>query len=242
MPAGCNSSKVLTRPRPSPRCAAIEPDLAKLNAINSLPHALLFNRQYADVKSFYEKDTGHARWSYRLAAIAATDGVAAALAAWEHAQSGETRQSVFTEAADYLMLLQEYAAAVGLLREAMKEENETAQLDLDVLARTRTRANARFSNEASIALTQRLIYALLDPEDEGSWRQLYVEERRGQPLRTERDQLFRFLGAWRQVAKRNLGWISIADVVVSNAEFVSEGSDQTGYRVRVADPRPAMAR
>jgi len=196
----------------------IEPELAKLNALNNLPYALLFNRQYADVKSFYEKDPSHARWSYRLAAIAASDGVEAAVSAWEGAQTNETRQAAFTEAAGYLLFLREYQAAAGLLREA---EKGAASEDADLLAHTRPRENARSASEPPVGLTQKLIYALLDPDDEESWKNLYVTEWRELKLRDERRDMLGLLRAWRQVAKHELGLEAIADVAVSNGAFVS---------------------
>jgi predicted Zn-dependent protease len=213
----------------------IEDDLPKLKSEGALPAALFFNRQYSDVKKFYENDTNDAPLSYRLAALAVTDGLEAAKSVLDQTGEDASRKSQFTSAAGQLVFLHEYSPAGQLLREAMQEENESAQAEVAMLAKTRRREDARFSTEPPIALTERLIYALLDPDDDENWKKLYVPEWRSLEVRGERNQLLATLRAWRTVAKVPVGWATIADLAVSNADFVSEGSEETGYRVRIPD-------
>jgi len=89
----------------------IEADLPKLKSVAALPEALLYDRQYSDVKKFYEDETNDAPLSYRLAALAVTDGVEAAQKAFDAAGVDASRQSQFTSAAQYLIFLHEYSAA-----------------------------------------------------------------------------------------------------------------------------------
>jgi tetratricopeptide (TPR) repeat protein len=213
----------------------VEADLPKIGRTNNLAEALLFNRDFAAVKSYSEKEDVHVSWSYRLAAIAATDGADAAKNAFDRAQTTDARQSTFRSAASSLIVLGEYAAAAGLLREVANSESDIPAVELDLLSRTRRPRDALYSDDARIALTQRLIYALLDVEDEESWKKLCVPEWRGLSLKSQRLAILRLLQGWRSVAKQTLGWTQLADVAVSNGAFAAEGSDATGYRVRMAD-------
>ena len=213
----------------------IEADLPKLKSVAALPEALLYDRQYSDVKKFYEDETNDAPLSYRLAALAVTDGAEAAQKVFDAAGVDASRQSQFTSAAQYLIFLHEYSAAGQLLRAAMQDENESARAEIAMLQKTRRREDAQFSKEPPIALAQHLIYALLDPDDEESWKQLFVPEWRDLVVRTERNELLNVLRSWRVVGRASVGWATTADLAVSNADFVSEGSDETGYRVRVPD-------
>lgn len=213
----------------------IEADLPKLKSPGALPEVLLFNRQYADVKKFYEDDTSAAPLSYRLAALAVTDGVEAVRKAFDTVGVDASRQSQFTSAAQYLIFLHEYAAAAQLLREAMQDENENTRSEIAMLAKTRRREDAQFSKEPPIALVEHLIYALLDPDDDQGWKQLYVPEWRDLAVRTERNDVLGMLRSWRIMGQASLGWAIVADLAVSNAQFVSDGSDETGYRVRIPD-------
>jgi hypothetical protein len=213
----------------------IEADLPKLKSVAALPEALLYDRQYSDVKKFYEDETNDAPLSYRLAALAVTDGVEAAQKAFDAAGVDASRQSQFTSAAQYLIFLHEYSAAGRLLRAAMQDENESARAEIAMFQKTRRREDARFSQEPPIALAQHLIYALLDPDDEESWNQLFVPEWRDLVVRTERNDILNVLRSWRVVGRAPVGWATTADLAVSNAQFVSEGSDETGYRVRIPD-------
>jgi Tfp pilus assembly protein PilF len=214
----------------------IEPEISQLGRINTLAEALLFSRQFAAVKSLSERDDRNVSWSYRVAALAMTNGVEAARNSFDRAQSTEQRAFVFKNAGAFLVLLQEYATAAALLREAAKDENDVQATEVDLLAPTLRRQETHFSENAPVALGQLLIYALLDPEDEESWKKLYVPEWRGMRLKSERQALLTILRGWRSMAGQILGWKSIADVAVSNGAFVAEGSDGTGYRVRMADP------
>lgn len=212
----------------------IENDLPKLKSSAALPEALLYNRQYSDVNKFYEDETNEAPLSYRLAALAATDGLEAAQKAFDAAGVDASRQSQFASAAQHLIFLHEYSAAAQLRRAAMQDENESVRAEIAMLQKTRRREDAQFSKEPPIALAQHLIYALLDPDDEESWKQLFVPEWRDLVVRTERNELLNVLRSWR-VLGAPLGWVTTADLAVSNAQFVSEGSDETGYRVRIPD-------
>ena len=213
----------------------IEKDLPKLKASGALPEALLFNRQYSDVKKFYEDDTNEAPLSYRFAAVAVTDGVEGVQKVFDAAGAEASRQAQFTSAAQHLILLHEYSPAAILLGEAMQVENESSRAEISMLRKTRRREDAVFSKEPPIALVQHLIYALLDPDDEESWKKLFVPEYRDFAVRTERNELLGRLAPWRALARNGVGWATTADLAVSNADLISEGSDEVGYRVRIPD-------
>ena len=202
---------------------------------NALPTALVVDRQYGEVKALYANGELKGSISFRLAAIAASENAEAAIAVFNGSGTREDRDKVFRHAVQLLLQNQEYGAAAGMLREALKDDNG-GQADADLLAQTHPRAEAKFSAEPPVALAQRLIYALLDEDDLTSWKKLYATDSQYLTLRPERLQIWHALAAYHQVAKFPLGSAGVADVAVSNAVFVSEGAPETGFRVRVADP------
>ena len=214
----------------------LEADPDKGANSNPLASALIANRQFDDVKKLYAKDPTRVGISFRLSAIAATETVEAATAAFDASGARESREKAFTDAARSLIQLREYPAAAGLLREAFKENETGGQADADLLAHTNPRAQAKFSDSPPVALTQKLIYALLDMDNETAWRQLYVPEWRDLNYRAERNRVWNSIAAYHQLAKIAMGWEGASDLAVSNGVFVSDGSDAVGYRVRMADP------
>ncbi len=197
---------------------------------------LFYSRQFDDVKRLFENNKDRPGIAWRLAAVAAYKGPDAAKEEFESWQSGDNRESTFARAGQYLLRLREYAAAAGLLRESMKELNESRQTDLDMLARTVPAMKARYSSDPPIALAQHAICALFDPWDEEGWKKLYVPEWRDLRLYQERNELWGMLRAWHSLASQQLSTGQVADVVVSTGTFVKDGTDATGFRVRIADP------
>jgi tetratricopeptide (TPR) repeat protein len=215
----------------------IESDLPKLNAVNYLAAALLFNRQYAEVKAFYDKGAPRASLSYDVAAVAIADGIDAARQAFDKSSTKEVQSKVFRDAAHHALLLGEYSAAASLMRESEKEGGtESDETAVSMLAQTRRREAAKYSDNPAIAVVERLIYSLLDRKDEESWRKLLVPEWRDLEYRARRNEVWSLLSAYHQLGTQRLTLTAAADLAVSTAAFTVEGSDKSGYRVRFADP------
>ncbi len=216
----------------------METDLPNLNAGNSLSAALTYSRRYTDLKNYYAKGASGASVSFKIAVITITEGIEAAKRAFDQSGSTESPQTVFRDAARAALWLREYSAGVALLREEEKQNSgsESLQGAIDTYTKARPRETAMYAPDPAIAVTQRLIYALFDPADQDSWRKLFVPEWRDLANRPERDEMWNFLSAYHRLGGQNLWMERVADVAVGNAAFIAEGSAESGYRVRFADP------
>jgi tetratricopeptide (TPR) repeat protein len=215
----------------------VEDDLDQSGRGNVLAAALYYNRDFAAVKSFYAKDHGEAPESVRIAAVAASDGAGAAIEALEHSSTRQAHETVLNDAALLLISTADYPAAAALLREWAKQKGDdgSEESGLELLSQTRGYDHARYSDDKRIATVQRLMYAL-GGADETSARPRFDPMWRDLNFKLARNQMFNLIGGYRTIAGRTLTIGAWLDVAVSNAVFTVEGSDASGYRVRIADP------
>ena len=236
--SGARFSKLAPLPEAIATLRKVEDGLEESGRGNVLAGALYYNHDFAGVKSFYNKDRGNLSESIRIAALAASDGAGAAIEALEHSSTRQAHETVLTDAANLLIATADYAAAADFLRERAKQKGQDdseGSGQLELLAQTRGREHARYSDDKRIAAVQRLMYAL-GGADENSARPLFVPLWRDLNFKVSRNQMFNLIGAYRTVAGRTLAISAWLDVAVSNALFSVEGSDGSGYRIRIADP------
>jgi tetratricopeptide (TPR) repeat protein len=177
----------------------------------------------------------------RVAGVAASDTSAAAIREAERLFPDEAqRQKVLAGAAQFLINIGEYAKAADTLRAA---NSSTPQSDLDMLRKTRRGSELKFSANGAVSAVQHYILALLDLESGFTYSDFLTPEwtvvLKHVPQRTS---LLPLLTPFRHVGTLQLGTRALAHLVIGNVEFVPEGSDETGYRVRFADPSRSGSR
>jgi tetratricopeptide (TPR) repeat protein len=187
------------------------------------------------MKAYYERPVGSgSRTDLRIAAVAASEGTAAALREAETLYSEEDRRkSAVRGAATFLLILGEYSKAAELLQEGGIDAFSKA--DLELLRGTHRRSEMKFSANPAIEIVQRYILALCDPHGGPSHTEFLVPEWRLLTFASQRNSLLSLLSAYARVADANATRPE-GEIVVSNVQFVAEGDDATGYRVRFGDP------
>jgi len=221
----------------------ISKDLPDLQATNQLPIDLFYLRRFSDMHAFYERpEGGRSRGDVRIAGVAAADSAADALREAERLFPSETsRQSVVTGAGQFLIAIGEYSKAADLLHDGTNGSS-IPQADLDLLRKTRHGSDIQFSTNGAVAAVQHYVLALFDPTSGLHFSDWLVPEWRSLTFLAQRNSLLATLTPFRRVGNVQLGTRATADLVVSSVEFVPEGSDAVGYRVRFADPSRNGAR
>ena len=205
-------------------------------APDALPEALLHAGRYEEGKQFYARDEAKAsRADLKLATLAAADGVSDAMRESERlGQSEDVRKTTLKQAAQYLLAVREYAKAAELFSAGV--DSSILSSDIDLLSRSRRRTEATLSKDPVIATVQKAIYALGDPDLRPEFGNLIAPEWRELDPLVMRNELLGIFAPFARIAGQALGSRATADIVVSTAEFSSEGSDELGYRIRFADP------
>jgi tetratricopeptide (TPR) repeat protein len=208
-------------------------DLPAIQQQNVLAEALLHARRFADLKALFEKPEGRdARNDFLVAAIAGADGSAAALREARNLQPDDAAyKSLLQSSGRDLENSGEYAKAADLLEAAGNSASTVT------LFRHAGRHGALpLSKDPVIAEVERYIFATCDREYQPKYDEMLVPEWKILTWQAQRSQIVAFFSAYRNVAGISLGTRSTADVVVGNVEFLKDGDDATGYRVRFADP------
>ena len=216
----------------------IAADLPAIQQPNVLPEALLYARRFAELKSFYEKDESRgARVDFRFAAIAEADGASAAIRESRTLQPDEAgRKVALTNAAHDLELIGDYSKAAELL-----EASGSTASGIELFRHAGRHGEVPRSKDPVIAVVQQYIFALCDRRVSPKHDELLAPESKTLSWIDQRTQLVGFLAGYRNIAGNALGTRSIADIVVGNVEFVKDGSDAMGYRIRFADPSASGA-
>jgi len=215
---------------------SISKDLPAMGQPNALPEALFYAHQFEAAKQFYAREEAKtARSDLKLAAIAAADGVSEALREAERlGQSDDARKTTLRQAALSLLAVGEYSKSAELL--SAGSNASTPASDIDLLKRSRRRAETALSKNPVIATVQQAIYTVLDSALSPAFINLMTPEWRRIDPKAERAELLGMLTPYARIAGQALGTRAIADIVVSTVDFSFEGSDELGYRVRFADP------
>ena len=216
----------------------IAADLPNIGEQDLLPSALFYARRFSDVQAFYDREEGRtAPADFRLAAIAAADGVDAAIRESETlVDRQEQRKENLRRSGQDLIYVGEYEKAADLLQAGAADGDSSHQSDAELLRHAHRRTEIHISNDPVIAVVQRYIFALFDSDAKHRLDGLLSPESRLLTYETQRSALFSLLTSYSWIAGQNLSTRAMADIAVSNIEFKSEGDDATGYRVRFADP------
>jgi len=219
----------------------ISRDLPDLQKADELPTALFWARHFTELRSFYSRpEAASSRADLRIAAVAAAEDSTAALReAARLFPNEEDRKAMVHSAGEFLIWIGEYYKAAGLLGEG---GNSIPQSDLDMLRRAHRSDEIKFSANGPAAAVQRYILALCDQESGLHYSDLLTPEWRGLLLMEQRSELMALLSPFAHLGSEQHWAVAISEIAVSNVEFVSEGSDAIGYRVRFTDPARNGAR
>lgn len=139
------------------------------------------------------------------------------------------------------MGIREYSKAADLLREG-SQADAIPHSDFELLSRTRPAGQVKLSSSGPVAAVQRYISALLDPQSASDYASLLVPEWSSLTFIAQRNAHVTALSPFSKVGGEALWTRAIGDIVISNVQFVGEGSDAIGYRVRYAHPSQGGAR
>ena len=219
----------------------IAADLPKIQQQNQLAEALFYAHRFQDAKAFYGREEGkNARVDLHLAVIAAVDGAPAAIREAATLIADETaRKASLYAAAIFLNIVDEHSKSADLFEAGSSAGKRLSSSDLAMLRRARVRTQTELSKNPAIHVVQEYIFALLDPDSNSKYKDLLTPEWREQLTYTgERTVLIRQLAAFTRLtgAATADATRALADIAVGNSDFVAEGNDAQGYRVRFSDP------
>ena len=217
---------------------AMSADLPGVGRADLLPEALFMARRFSDVKSFYARVEGkNARKDLLIAALAAQESVAAALAEPQQvASSDEVRKNTLRLAARDLMLIGEYSKSAELYEAGLPPDDASTRLGVEMLRRARRSDEDRYSRDPVIAVVQQYIATLGERNTRDQYQELLTPEWRVLTYDTERSQLFGILTGFSRLGNQTLWARAISDIAIANADFMKDGDDATGYRVSFSDP------
>ncbi len=212
--------------------------LARTGAVNEYAKALLFARQYSDLrKLFLYPQADHADPAIKLAAIAAAGGAADVK---EEAQylfpDAAQRQVVLVEAARYLLNSREFGPAATLFDMAGGAGHGISAKDLAAVKKTRDFDESVASKHPAIAVFQRFICAIFNPPDPDAWKKLVVLDARDLSVPGLRLTLLQLLNGNQEALPSASAGPFVADVLATSLDFSADGNEQTGFRIRIPDP------
>jgi tetratricopeptide (TPR) repeat protein len=199
--------------------------LARQNALNEYATALLVLNRYSEIEqTFAYSEEGAADPAFKIAAIAAKDGVSDAKdEAAFIAGAPEKERSLLLQAARYLLLSRNYKPAVDLLQAAGPAQSIPAA-DLRRIARAHKFDESAVSKQPAIAAFQRFVTAVFSGAD---------------PRPTSyRSELLNIVKR-PMVPEQSISWPFYADILTTAMTFEVDGSDTTGFRIRMAVAAPA---
>jgi tetratricopeptide (TPR) repeat protein len=217
---------------------ALEKELPALHEENSLADALFYARRFNDVKAFYEGEyRGSAAPFYLIGALAVLNGPEQAVRATA-TESGDQQQRrlQIENAAWRLTGIEQYAAAAGLYAEANRLGGKTGERDIRMIGRARPAATAAISNDPVIAVVQRYLLAVGDPFVTPHYDEYLAPQWKTLTRQSEVNEMVSTLSKYGQIVATVSGTRNQSAVAVGYNEFIKQGNDAIGYRVRIVDP------
>ncbi|HYU33868.1 MAG TPA: DUF3857 domain-containing protein [Thermoanaerobaculia bacterium] len=224
---------------------ALRTDLDDRTLDDNLLFALLWAERFAEMKELLA-DLGESEThsALRLVAVAATEGVEAALREAERRLSdGEKRRTALLQASQYLVQVRRYAEGSALLAGAARQAPNAAELlaRVEFLRKVKRHEEISLSPDDPAALAQRIFLAALDPSPDvvQEIRTLYsrdVLQELGsdEKIRARFDAEFLDLrqgmeskGVPREVAR---------DITLAGFETAVTGDEAVGYRISLTTP------
>ncbi len=212
-------------------------NLGKYNALNEYALALLVSRRYDQVKQFFLFPQAEgANPAVKLAAIAATSGATDVKEEADFVAPGADKQkTLLLEAAQYLLTAREYQPAVTLFQMVRVPVKGASGIGLEKLQRARNFDESAASPQPGIAAFQRFVAAVLNPADPEEWKKHVVPEARDDSSSRYAFELIALVNGASTAESDMSTWPFISDVLTTGFNFVADGSDTAGFRIRVAD-------
>jgi len=214
---------------------------------DNLLYALFFARQWKEVgEASAGLSSTPTRQSIAIAAIAARDGSGTALMESARAGSSENeRSNVLVEAANLLVRLRMYPRALDLLTAAASSQQDSAQARarIQMLSAARPYEEILAPENDPRRVVQQMFVWMLAPHSKPEDLLRIADVDSGDETQgvQEAARIGRVVRSG--LEKEGIAGTTAADIVLSNLKISTEGSDATGYRIRISglSERPQVA-
>jgi hypothetical protein len=142
---------------------------------------------------------------------------------------------VLVDAGRYLLNSRAYKPAAVIFQSLRGGTQLLPGIDLDRVRRTRAFDETVVSKQPAIAAFQRFVIAALNPANPDLWTTLLVPEARGTPVEQYRRMLLGIVTPSDVPAAQPSTWPWLADVLATATNFMTDGNEQAGYRIRVSN-------
>lgn len=229
---------------------SIRSQLNSKNYNRNLLLCLLWSSQWTELKtlalSVEPSDDVNA---LLLTAVAAEEGVGAALEQAKARISDTAARRKAIEAAAYMLIkVRSYPEAVGLLEEASRGRENAASLrsKINILKKVRPFEKVLASDQGPTSVIRKMLLAVYAPEHAAEFAPDYLALfapaiREEAALEGAGKEIIGDLGMLRAKARdaEELPKVVLADIILSTTEFRVVGGEDTGYRVEASLSRPS---
>lgn len=209
--------------------------IVRAGKLNEYALVLLRARKYGELQQFFlYPQADAADQSIKWAAFAASRPESDLKDELEFRYSSPNdRRAVLILAGRQLISNREYQAASRVLHLAGKGAGIT-QPELDRLDRVRVFDESTLSKQPAIAVFQRYVQSLLDPETPDDWKKLVTVRNQSSTLAAQRNSLLQLFAGLGAAAADPDVWPYLSDLINTTLDFTVEGNDTVGFRLKIS--------
>jgi tetratricopeptide (TPR) repeat protein len=231
---------------------ALKKDLGAKGVDDNLLVALVRAGRFAEAKELAAQMKGSQKGSVlSLVAIAATDGVEAAVREGEHAYSDDKeRAEALQTAAQTLTLVRRYPEAAALMERASRQsDNAAALLSMaDLLRKTRRHEEIPLPADKPTTPARRLLFIAIDGKPDLKQRAaIFTHDVAAEAFKLSPQEIQRLFDAGSAMVRRQVRSLQVPieaalDLGFGSLQETVSGDEASGYRVALAFPGAAGKR
>ena len=145
--------------------------------------------------------------------------------------SGPMRQAVLIQAGRQLVENRDYQAAARVFRLAAKG-SPVSPAEIERIERIRNFDESTASKQPAVAVFQRYVQALLDPENPEDWKKIAVADLKASTLQAQRTALLQSFARIIAVNPTPNVLPYLSNLIDTTLPFSCEGSDALGFRIK----------